>query len=78
MIILNWNIRGLGDIDKRARVWDFIYLFGLMWWLYKKLNFALPTPIFSDLLGTPELMNEWSYILLVLRGTTYRMECQDL
>jgi len=28
MIILDWNIRGLGDFDKRAKVPDFIYLFG--------------------------------------------------
>jgi len=28
MIILNWNIKGLGDIDKRAKMRDFIYLFG--------------------------------------------------
>ena len=28
MIILNWNIRGLGDLDKKAKVQDFIYLYG--------------------------------------------------
>jgi len=27
MIILNWNIRGLGDLDNRAKVRDFIYLY---------------------------------------------------
>ena len=27
MITLNWNIGGLGDLDKKAKVQDFIYLY---------------------------------------------------
>ena len=29
MIILNWNIRDLGDVEKRAEVRNFLYLFGI-------------------------------------------------
>ena len=58
MIILNRNIRCLGDLDKRAKVRDFLNLF--------RIDLVVPITFF-DLLGELGLMNGWFLTLLVPR-----------
>ena len=52
MIISNWNIKGLGDLDKRVKVCVIFYSsLVLMWWLFKNPNFALLHIVFFAPLG---------------------------
>jgi len=67
MIVLNWNIRGVGDLDKRAKVRDFIYLFGFDLVALQETNLWPLPSIFSALLGKLKSMNGRYLILSVLR-----------
>jgi len=67
MIILKWNIRGLEDLDKRAKVHDFIYLFGFIMVVLKNPSFALQPLIYSVLLGVLASMNERYLTVMVPR-----------
>jgi len=43
MIILNWNIRGLGDRDKQGKLKDFIYLYGFDVVALQETKFCSPS-----------------------------------
>jgi len=58
MIILNWNTRGLRDLDKRANVRDFIYLFGFDLVVLQETKFCSPT-FFTLYSNGGSRINEW-------------------
>ena len=70
MIILNWNIKGLGDLNKRAMVRDFLYLFGIDVVAFQESIFCFPSFHLLRSIGGPKSMNEWFLTLLVLRVAT--------
>jgi len=58
MIILKWNIRVLGDLDKRAKVRDFIHLYGFDVISLQETKLLSPTfHLFCSIGGVQ--INEW-------------------
>jgi len=58
MIILDWNIRGLGYLDKGAKLRDFIYLFGFDVVALQESKFCSPTSYL--------LRSIWGHLYLVV------------
>ena len=58
MIVLNWNIRGLGDLDKRANVRDFIYLFGFDVVALQETKLCCPSYHLLRIIGGTQV-NDW-------------------
>ena len=79
MIILDWNIRGLGDFDKKAKVLDFIYLFGFSIVALQETKLESPSfHLIRSIGGT--WIQEWTVLdpIYASEETTYWKECQTI
>ena len=58
MIILSWIIRGLGSLDKRAKVQDFLHLFGIDLVALQESKLCSPSLHLLRSIGKNQI-NEW-------------------
>jgi len=61
MIILNWNIKGLGDLDKKAKVRDFLQLFGIDMVALQESKLCSPSFNVLRSIGCSRI-NEWAVL----------------